>query len=346
MEHGFYLVREHGKWNIEHHWAFAKPGDTTKYGTELLPLPANFFQGGSLEQLRTFIRRETGITLGSFPDEGKIKKLFVPAPITAPFAAIREHDFTTSVAYLQELFETDMESWVFVDYVALDARNGKAYFVHSEVRHVGGAYGSEEYFRELTYDQVREMAKQHGKAGEYDRLTADTWQDFITQDTRNKIARYDVSHPVSLEAARPKGKPITEFYMELHNMHANSHVWLRKTTQGYRIFYITSHGWHYGLSFSFKPTEEMVSRVLGGEFGHRFDAYDRLLKHQEADAVLALAQKPPEKPRPLPKYVSGYYTDGIFKLAIDSGHWQTFGYTLEKIAQHGCDVAPKQEVSQ
>ena len=67
---------------------------------------------------------------------------------------------------------------------------------------------------------------------------------------------------------------------------------------------------------------------------------------EEADAVLALAQKTPENPRPRPKYVSGYYTDGIFKRAIDSGHWQTFGYTLEKIAQHGCVAALKQEVSQ
>lgn len=355
VEHGLKLVHDSMGWKIVHEWNFAKPGSSTQYSAREYRLPEDFFKTGSADKLSSFIASNTdgywyrNKDIGDYVDAEKIEALFgnqfgpseqLPVCTSDRFVSIRKEDFEPSNRYLHQLFEVAMESWVYVEYVALDIRNGKPYSCRDEVRHVGGAYGGELFTWEITYDQVREMAASVKNAGNYAGLNENTWRSFIPQDKLDRCGEPD-GKPAELKAGKPKGSPMTEYYVEKHNVHYHDIVYLRKTCQGYRLFYIHSLGWHYGLLFEFNKTEKMIDEIMNHKYGHEFDAYDRLLTPREADAVLALAQKkvPDDKPTAVYGREEQYYMQGARKTRCPATiKWDRFRNTLEQIAEYGCIV--------
>ena len=339
-DHGYYLVKEQDLWYLEQHTAYAKPGGTTQYSQKRTPLTKDFFRNGSIQQLDALLPRP--LSYFSCPNYAAIRDLFPENPLTEPFVACQEHNFQPTAQYMCELFQTDMESWVYYDYVALDVRNGKAYLVHSEVRHVGGAYGSQEYFTAITYDRVRSLAVKAGKGDLYNTLHEDTWERFIPDGRRQEIEKYTRSTPREIPAAKPSGSALCEFFLEVHNLHAHHIVYLRETRQGYRIFSISATGWNYGLHFRFRPSEAMIRDIMEGRYGHDFNAFDRLLTPSELNSLQALAQKVAENDKEKPSYVSGYYIlHPGNRHNIHTNHWYHFSNTLSAVAQHGCIVTDK-----
>ena len=261
--------------------------------------------------------------------------------LCAPFRSLELSDFEPDCRSFHELFSVEMESWVFIDSVGLDIRNGRAYFLHSEVRHVSGAYGSNDIYRPISYDQVRDYAKRVNQEAFFQSLSEETWREFVPDAKIEAYNKTRAPKPVVLKNAPRVKKPITEFFMEVHNLHAHHITWFRQTSQGFRVFSIASHGWNYGLGFRFLATEEMINQIMNGDHGYSFSAYDRLLADNEANALQALAAEVPAKESPLPSYTSGYYICNGIRNTCTTTRWSRFASTLDNIAEHGCQAERK-----
>lgn len=274
------------------------------------------------------------------PPSGTVQPHPVQEPSTPaePLRTIRQTDVQPNLQFIHELFRVEMESWVYIDFVGLDARNGKAYYVHSAVRNIGGAYGTQEYYREISYDQVREYADRKSIGNTYRNLNANTWRDFIPSSKLAHIAGMDAQNPVTLQPVKSSMPRIAEFFMEIHNGHFHTITWLRKTPRGYRLFYIASKGWTGGLPFRFQADETMLDEIFQGKHGYSLDAYDRPLSAAEANAVLSLADKDSENAKPIASYAKGYYIRSGLCCACTTNQWEHYSHTLSSIAKQGCKL--------
>lgn len=248
-----------------------------------------------------------------------------------------EEDHIPTSKHLHSLFEVDAETWVYTDSVGIDIRDGKAYFIHNEVRNYGAAYGSELFVRPISYDEVRVYAKLAKEENSYNDLNEKNWRNYIPKELLSKKEN-KVKLKIDKAVLQPYDRQLIEFYLEIHNVHYHTITFLRKTTMGYRIFYIASRGWNGGLEFDFDRSENMIYDILkSSKYGQKYDACDRLLSETELSFVQCEANKSEitatEKPR----------VDKIYQIwedrieSVNSEKWHRFGYTLKELVLNGSD---------
>jgi len=246
---------------------------------------------------------------------------------------------------LHRLFEVESKSWEYVDSVALDVRSGELYYLHDVVRHVGGAYGSELFTRKITYDEVRSFAAKANQGAAYKDLNEKTWKEYIPDNV--KLPAEPKPEQIQGIPLAEKDWKLWEFYYELHNVHAHSITYLRKTTAGYRVFHISATGWNYGLSFRFDRTEDMICDVLfSKKYGWEYDAYDRLLSTAEVQYIMAKANEADtgEAGFLAPKVVcyQAWKNSKKNETWEYSKKWSNFESLLRKIAKNGTNLGQRE----
>lgn len=273
------------------------------------------------------------------------------AIIKDAFIKSEKSDYEPTEEYLHELFQVDMKSWEYTDSVELDIRNGRPYFVHNVCRNVGAAYGSELFVRPINYDNVREHASKKGFDEDYAKLNENTWRDYVPAEVLKrfdeKMQKKKALAPV-IEAvdANSLKDTLFEFYYELHNVHAHHITYLRKTTEGYRVFHVDACGWSYGLPFKFDKTEAMIQDIICNQkYDHDFNAYDRLLSESEAKYIQAKANEEDSKePAFLSERSSCYQVWKKRKTTGCTKKWEQFASLIEKIAKYGTSESVENKV--
>lgn len=335
-EFGFYLEFRDDAWFVAEHYAYAEPGGSTRYGLgRVKAVPSDIASRGDYSGLIGFVRDN----FASWLEEADVKPEYVEAiraVFVREFRKLEVTDHQPDMIFFCPLCQTDMVSWEYIEYVGIDVRNGRPYFCRSEVRHVGGAYGSQEYFCPISYGELSARAARAGCDRDLSGLSEDNWKSFVPESKWKEVAKYTALKPRELKRAVPQKMTVNGFFMEVHNGHYHNVCWFRNTSSGYRAFSIHASGWSYGLHFQVLPREDEIDLIFSGKRGNSFNAYDCVLSKDEALAVMAFAESLVNTGRPLQAYAKGWYTANGKVYDLDDAKWDLLRWALDDISKNGC----------
>ena len=266
-----------------------------------------------------------------FGDEkAEISKDLLQAPFV--YADLKEPNGTQ----LNILHQVDCRPWEYTDSIGLDCRNGTPYFIYEVCMCRNASYYSQLFLTKIDYDTVR---KYH-PGSDYADLNENTWQNYISKSG----AMLDhIGEPVTIESvpAEKPGADLQQFYFEYHTERQHEIVFLRKTSSGYRVFFVCPAVWKDSLQFEFDSSEEMIHDLLTtNKYGYEYDACDRLLSEAETAYLLSVADSESDNAESMNcEYIRCYLQLGTFRKHETNRKWQTFAYLCEKLAKYGSNYS-------
>ena len=191
-----------------------------------------------------------------------------------------------SEKYAFELFKIESKSWEYEKSICLNIKNGKPYYLDAQYRNRGAAYYFNNDYSLITYDELKEYAKQCGCYARYKDLDESNWKNFIpadmlsADDAKKKIIQLNELDSIDTFE-------VDEFYFAQNANRASYITYLRKCDSGYRVFFAQNESYFWPAKFfkSFTKTEEEIKEILENKFYPEYSAFDRLLSDKELQYV-------------------------------------------------------------
>ena len=251
--------------------------------------------------------------------------------VRIPLAFVKHSDCILTENKIQLMFVVDS---VKEEYVALDKRNGKPYYVHSPDSGISG----ELYSYEISYEEVKRLALKVGLGAKFDNLGIDNWTDFVSEDNKEDDEpkfRIQIKNTNFKEVSNP----LMEFFCKYENKDGHLVVFFRKTTAGYRVFTASLCQGFDALPFNLTQiihnTNEIIFKIV---YECNYDAYDRLLSEQEV-LYLQHQAKTLKGIRNSPNIITCYQWWEKRREEQKSKKWEEFADILKNMAIYGSDCS-------
>ena len=251
--------------------------------------------------------------------------------------------------YAYNLFTLSSKAWVYFETICLDVRNGKSYFCRCDIEHLNGADVERTYFHPISYDALKEYAKEVGEYEHYKNIDENNWQTYIPPEKLG-INTQKLATPVTIES-NPHLQPLSgvcEFFFSLQHNTASpiSITYLRLCNTGYRLFFAryldgTVPVLFFHKDYFLKKETQIQEILLEKNPSQIYDCYDRLLNDQQAHYVMQLFSNHKAYHKPwTPENTTAYMVQNENIINCNEAGFAYINDILENLAQYGSVALP------